>query len=113
MTKKSMQSDPVTSKSNSIYQGSFLGQVTHSDKPILLLENLVIQTAYLKSCPKPISLLLIGQAGIGKSRLLSPLAKLREVSYVNDITPKYLVEFLEKIKRGEKKFWWFQILRIA
>jgi hypothetical protein len=104
MTKKPMQSDPVASKSNSIYQGSFLGQVTHSDKPILLIENLVIQTAYLKSCPKPISLLLIGQAGIGKSRLLSPLAKLREVSYVNDITPKYLVEFLEKVKRGEKKF---------
>lgn len=79
-------------------------QVTHSDYPILLIENLVIQTAFLKSIAKPISLLLIGQAGIGKTRLLSPLAKLKEVSYVNDITPKYLVDFLGKVKAGEKKF---------
>ena len=58
----------------------------------------------MKSCPKPLSLLLIGQAGIGKTRLLSPLAKLKEVSYVNDITPKYLVDFLGKVKNGEKRF---------
>jgi hypothetical protein len=78
--------------------------VTHSDKPILLIENLALQTAFLKFCPKPLSLLLIGKPGIGKSLLLSPLAKLKEVSYVNDITPKYLVEFLGKVKNGEKKF---------
>lgn len=66
--------------------------------------NLILQTAYLKPQRKPISLLLIGEAGIGKSRLLSPMAKLKEVSYVNDITPKYSVEFLEKVSRGEKKF---------
>ncbi|MBN1357568.1 hypothetical protein JW988_02255 [Candidatus Bathyarchaeota archaeon] len=101
---KTAQVDPLTLKSNHTYQGSFLGQVTHSDYPILLMENLVLQTACLKSCPKPISLLLLGKPGIGKSRLLSPLAKMKEVSYVNDITPKYLVEFLGKVKNGEKKF---------
>ncbi len=98
------QVDPPSSKGNSDTQGDLLGQVTHSDKPILQMLNLVLQTAFLKSCPKPISLLLIGKPGIGKTRLLSPLAKLKEVSYINDITPKYLVEFLEKAKRGEKKF---------
>jgi hypothetical protein len=66
--------------------------------------NLVLQMAYLKTQRKPISLLLVGKAGIGKSRLLSPLAKLKPVSFVNDITPKYLVEFLEKVRKGEKKF---------
>lgn len=85
-------------------QSYFSRQVTHPDYPILLIENLVVQTAFLRSCPKPISLLLIGQAGIGKTRLLSPLAKLKEVSFVNDITPKYLVEFLGKVKNGEKRF---------
>ena len=104
MIEKSLQSDPLTSKSNPVYKGCFFGEVTHSDYPILLMENLVLQTAYLKSCPKPLSLLLVGKPGIGKSRLLSPLAKLKEVSYVNDITPKYLVAFLEKVKNGEKKF---------
>ncbi len=98
------QSDPLTSKSNPDMQSTFFGQVTHSDYPILLIENLVVQTAFLKSCPKPLSLLLIGQAGIGKTRLLSPLAKLKEVSYVNDITPKYLVDFLGKVTNSEKKF---------
>lgn len=99
-----MQSDPLILKSNPVYQGAFFNQVTHSDQPILLIENLVLQTAFLKSCPKPLSLLLIGQAGIGKTRLLSPLAKIKEVSYVNDITPKYLVDFLGKVKNGEKRF---------
>jgi hypothetical protein len=50
------------------------------------------------------ALLLLGKPGIGKSRLLSPLANVKEVSYVNDITPKYLVEFLGKVKSGEKRF---------
>lgn len=98
------QVDPPMPKSNSACQCSFLGEVTHSDRPVLLMINLVLQTAFLKSCPKPISLLLLGKPGIGKSRLLSPLAQVDYVSYVNDITPKYLVEFLGKVERGEKKF---------
>jgi len=68
----------------------------------LLMENLIVQTAYLKTYKKPISLLFLGRAGIGKSRLFIPLMKLENVSYVNDITPKYLVEFLEKVKNGNK-----------
>ena len=57
----------------------------------------------VRSIQKPISLLLIGKPSIGKSRLLSPLRNGKEVSYVNDITPKYL-EFLGKVKNKEKKF---------
>jgi hypothetical protein len=68
----------------------------------LLTENLIIQTAYLKTYRKPISLVFIGKSGLGKSRLFIPLMKLDNVTYTNDITPKYLVEFLEKVKRGEK-----------
>jgi len=94
----------LISKSNSGTQSRFLGEVTISDQPVLLMINLVLQTAFLKSCTKPISLLLLGKPGIGKSRLLSPLAKVKFVSYVNDITPKYLVEFLGRVKSGEKKF---------
>ena len=95
---------PVSPKVNPENQGDFFKEVTLSDKPILLMLNLVIQTAFLKKSSKPISLLLIGVPGLGKSRILSPLANLKYVSYVNDITPKYLVEFLEKVKKGEKKF---------
>jgi hypothetical protein len=94
----------LASKSNSGTQGRFLGEVTISDRPVLLMINLVVQTAFLKSCSKPISLLLLGRPGVGKSRLLSPLAKVKFVSYVNDITPKYLVEFLGRVKSGEKRF---------
>lgn len=85
-----------------IFQGRCI--TLESDKEPLLIINIVLQTAYLKSCPKPKSLLLIAKSGIGKSRLLSPLSRLDFVSYVNDITPKYLVEFLKRAKMGEKKF---------
>ena len=95
---------PLPSKSNSGYQCYSLGNVTLSDQPVLLMINLVLQTAFLKSCSKPIALLLLGKPGIGKSRLLSPLSHCNFVSYVNDITPKYLVEFLDKVKKREKKF---------
>ena len=96
--------DRVTAPRNTHWDsGSFLTGVSLSDQPILSLIKLVLQTAYLKPY-KPISLLLLGTAGLGKTRLLTPLAKLDFVSYVNDITPKYLVEFLHKAKNGEKRF---------
>ncbi len=98
------QVDPPSSKSHSAPQSYFSEEVTHSDEPILLMVNLVLQTAFLKSCNKPISLLLIGKPGVGKNRLLSPLSRLDFVSYVNDITPKYLIEFLHRVRTKEKKF---------
>ena len=79
-------------------------EVTLPDKRILSIINLVLQTAFLKSQTKPISLLIMGQPGSGKSRILAPLSRLDYVEYATDITPTYLVEFLRKVERGEKKF---------
>lgn len=101
---KENQVYPLPFKNDSGYQLHFLEGVGSADAPVLLVITLVLQTAFLRSCNKPISLLLLGRPGIGKSRLLSPLAKLDFVSYVNDITPKYVVEFLRKVERGDKKF---------
>ena len=102
-----LQSDPHTEESHPdpvvTYVPKWVSLTKPSDQPILLIENLILQTAYLKQHEKPISLLLIGKPSIGKSRLLSPLRNGKEVSYVNDITPKYL-EFLGKVKNKEKKF---------
>lgn len=42
--------------------------------------------------------------GFYHSLRYEPNTKVKEVSYVNDITPKYLVEFLGKVKSGGKKF---------
>ncbi len=99
------QLDTPSSKSEAGYHSYFSSKVTLSDEPILLTINLVLQTAFLKSSAgKPISLLLIGEAGLGKSRILSCIEQVSEASYVNDITPKYLVEFLEQVKKKEKKF---------
>lgn len=96
--------NPLISKSNPELESDFFEGVTPSEKRILVTINLVLQTAFLKSNPKPISLLLVGRPGLGKSRLLPPLSRLGFVSYVNDITPTYLVDFLEKVKRKEKRF---------
>jgi len=98
------QLDPPTPKSIADDQLALLDGVALSDEVVLEAENLVMQTAFLRSRPKPISLLLIGKPGIGKSRLLSCLEKIAEVSYANDITPKHLVKFLEEVKKGEKKY---------
>jgi hypothetical protein len=74
----------------------------YDSTPLTMLQ-LAIQAAYLKQSKTPISLLLIGKPGIGKTRLLSPTMRISGCYYTNDITPKYLVDFLEKAKRGEKK----------
>lgn len=94
---------PPIKESNPDFQSYFSSGVPLSDAPVLLTEQLVMQTAFLKSYQKPISLLLIGKPGIGKSRLLYPLSQFSFVSYVNDITPYYLVKFLEQVKNGEKR----------
>jgi len=90
-------------------------QCSESDTPDVILDktatltiNLVLQSAYMKHYRnekyKPLSLLLIGIAGTGKSRLLQTLRKLRFITYLDDATPTYLVKFLEKAKTGKKRF---------
>jgi hypothetical protein len=76
--------------------------------------NLILQSAF-QNVPNtsldyhPLSLLVLGKAGTGKSRLLMTMHTLKKkyldfVSYTDDITPKFLVEFLKKAEKGEKCF---------
>jgi hypothetical protein len=70
--------------------------------------NLILETAYLHK-PKdkeyrPSSLCLIGQSGIGKTRLIETLRPLKFVYYCEDITPKHLRDVLETAKKHEKRF---------
>jgi hypothetical protein len=73
-----------------------------------LFLNLILQSGWMRSYRdrkyKPLSLLFIGIAGTGKSRLLQTLRPLKFVAYLDDVTPKYLVEFLKKAQKGKKRF---------
>lgn len=71
--------------------------------PLTILQ-LVLQSVFNPPNFKPLSLLLISQAGLGKSSYLSRLQQLDFVEYVNDITPKFAVELLKKAEMGKKKF---------
>jgi hypothetical protein len=75
--------------------------------------NLILESAFRESTNSPdyhpLSLILLGKAGTGKSRLLMTIRTLKKkyldfISYTDDITPKFLVEFLKKVERGEKRF---------
>lgn len=93
---------------------------TPSDTPNIVdtigtfIINLVLQSAF-QGQPidspdyHPQSLLILGKAGTGKSRLLMTMRTLKRkyldfISYTDDITPKFLVEFLKKVEKGEKRF---------
>lgn len=75
-------------------------QMSSRDQLLMDAVMLIMQTSYMD---KPLSMVLIGKPGIGKSRILRPLMNIDTVDYTNDITPHYLVEFLERVKRTEKK----------
>lgn len=64
---------------------------------------LTLQTAYLKD-RQPVNVIFIAPPGIGKSTLLSSTKDLPFVTYVNDMTPKYLVKFMELVDEGKKKY---------
>lgn len=91
------------------------GDTPHTvDEIGILILNLILQSAFQRSpinSPDyhPLSLLILGKAGTGKSRLLMTMHTLRKkyldcISYTDDITPKFLVEFLKKVEKGEKRF---------
>lgn len=85
-----------------------LAEADTPDSTATLMLNLVLQSAFMKPFRspdfKPLSLLLIGIAGTGKSRLIKTIRKLGFVAYLDDATPTYLVKFLEKAKTGKKRF---------
>ena len=86
------------------YQTPEGGSPLTADRITTLMTNLVLQTAYIDGLNKPMSLLLVSIAGSGKTRILQPLQSYKQVAYTNDITPKFLVEFLKQVDRGEKRF---------
>lgn len=65
--------------------------------------NLVVQSAFIPNT-KMLSTLLIAKAGLGKTIKLELLRKFPFVYYTVDITPKHLMNFLDKVERGEKRF---------
>lgn len=66
--------------------------------------RLIIQSIFIPPTHKPLSALLIAKAGLGKTIKLERLRKFDFVYYTVDITPKKLLDFLDKVERGEKKF---------
>ena len=74
--------------------------------PLLFL-NMIIEIVFLHNITDreygPVNLIFIAKSGIGKSRLLATLRYLDFVYYCEDITPKHLKDFLEKVRDGKKR----------
>lgn len=69
----------------------------------LTFMNLIAQSAFIPNT-KILSSLLIAHAGLGKTIKLELLRKFDFVKYTLDITPKQLMEFLNDVESGKKKF---------
>lgn len=69
---------------------------------ITLFTNLIYQSSYLLAPSRVLSAILIGSAGTGKTLNLSKFRAERHVYYTNMISPKFLIEFLKRVERGEK-----------
>lgn len=77
--------------------------VDRHEKIIFDYLELMLQTGYLKG-RNPLSTIFIAPPGIGKSRLLFRTKNLKYVSYNDDMTPKYIVKFLNEVDKGELRF---------
>ena len=82
------------------------------DKMATTIINLALQSAWMRPITaseyRPLNLLLIGKAGIGKSRLIQTMKTLNQnyldfVAYKDILTPKFFIEFLKKAEKGEKR----------
>jgi hypothetical protein len=65
--------------------------------------NLILQSAFIPNT-KILSTFFISNAGLGKTTYLEFLKRFDFISYVLDITPTYIVEFLREVEHGRKKF---------
>jgi len=65
--------------------------------------NLVLQSAFIPNT-KILSTFFISNAGLGKTTYLEFLKRFDFITYVLDITPTYIVEFLREVEHGHKKF---------
>jgi hypothetical protein len=73
----------------------------------LLFMNMILQILFFHNITdreyNPPNVIFIAKSGIGKSRLLATLRYLDFVYYCEDITPKHLKDFLEKVRDGKKR----------
>lgn len=73
------------------------------DKPTIEFLNLVLQSAFIPET-KILSTLLITLPSLGKTTYLQMMETLDFVDYVNDVSPKPLMDFLDEVEKGRKKF---------
>lgn len=73
------------------------------DKPTVEFLNLVLESAFIPNA-KILSTLLITLPSLGKTTYLQLTENLDFVKYTNDISPKPLMEFLDDVEKGRKKF---------
>lgn len=73
------------------------------DKPTIDFLNLVLESAFIPNA-KILSTLLITLPSLGKTTYLELTEAIDFVHYTNDISPKPLMEFLDEVEKGRKKF---------
>jgi hypothetical protein len=73
------------------------------DRPTIEFLNLVLQSAFIPNA-KILSTLLITLPSLGKTTYLELTEAIDFVHYTNDISPKPLMEFLDEVEKGRKKF---------
>jgi hypothetical protein len=73
------------------------------DRPTIEFLNLVLQSAFIPNA-KILSTLLITMPSLGKTTYLELTEAIDFVHYTNDISPKPLMEFLDEVEKGRKKF---------
>jgi hypothetical protein len=98
-------SEPISKNNYPRDPRLYFEEMSSVSKIPLSLLTLILQTAYLKPREdKLLSVLFIGKAGLGKTRLLATTRKLKRVEYVTDITPTYLIRFLDFVQEGKKDY---------
>jgi hypothetical protein len=73
------------------------------DRPTIDFLNLVLESAFIPNA-KILSTLLITLPSLGKTTYLELTEAIDFVHYTNDISPKPLMEFLDEVEKGRKKF---------
>jgi hypothetical protein len=73
------------------------------DLPTINFLNLILQSAFIPNA-KILSSLLITLPSLGKTTYLELTEAIDFVHYTNDISPKPLMDFLDEVEKGKKKF---------
>jgi len=103
-TTPEFQKDAVTPKVHSNITIHIEGNYPRLfDQPTISFLNLVLESAFIPNT-KILSTLLITMPSLGKTTYLELMESLDFIKYTNDISPKPLMEFLDDVEHGRKKF---------